>query len=117
VHIDVRAEGRDGKRLNPRKEDLHRWRVIFAERLRDWGIEAEASSQAASGVGRRSLRGWERHPGAAARTRKKRGRPNSGPAARATRSGALKAWAEITKALQRRRIRSTASSARASSTS
>jgi hypothetical protein len=48
---------------------------------------------------RRSLRGWERQPGAAERTRKKRGEYKSGPAARATRSGALKACAEITKAL------------------
>lgn len=99
VHISVRAEGRDGKRLNPRKEDLHRWRETFAERLRSWGIEAEASSQAVRGVSRRSLRGWERQPGAAARTGKKRGEHKSGPAFRATRSGAMQAWAEITKAL------------------
>jgi hypothetical protein len=74
VHISVRAEGRDGKRLNPRKEDLHRWRETFAEKLRDWGIEAEASSQATRGVTRRSLRGWERQPGAAARTWQEAGR-------------------------------------------
>jgi hypothetical protein len=99
VHISIRAEGRDGKRLNPRKEDLHRWRETFAEKLRDWGIEAEASSQATRGVTRRSLRGWERQPGAAARIGKKRGVHKTGPAARATRSGALKAWAEISKRL------------------
>lgn len=99
VHISVRAEGRDGKRLNPRKEDLHRWRETFAEKLRNWGIEAEASSQATRGVTRRSLRGWERQPGAAVRSGKKRGEHKSGPAARATRSSALTAWAEITKAL------------------
>ncbi len=99
VHISMRAEGRDGKRLNPRKEDLHRWRETFAEKLRHWGIEAEASSQATRGVSRRSLRGWERQPGAAARTGKKRSENKSGPAFRATRSGALQAWAEITKAL------------------
>jgi Relaxase/Mobilisation nuclease domain len=99
VHISVRAEGRNGKRLNPRKEDLHRWRETFAQKLRDRGIEAEASSQATRGITRRSLRGWERQPGATARIGKKRGEHKSGPAARATRSGALKAWAEITKAL------------------
>jgi hypothetical protein len=37
VHISVRAEGRDGKRLHPCKEDLHRWRETFAEKLRGWG--------------------------------------------------------------------------------
>ena len=92
-------EGRDGKRLNPRKADLHRWRETFAEKLRGWGIEAEASSQATRGVSRRSLRGWERQPGAAARTSKTRSEHKSGPAFRATRSSALQAWAEITKAL------------------
>jgi hypothetical protein len=56
VHLSARAEGRDGKRLNPRKDDLHRSREVFAEKLRDWGIEAEGSSQATRGVTRRSLR-------------------------------------------------------------
>lgn len=70
-----------------------------AERLRGWGIEAEASWQATRGVSRRSVRGWERQPGAAARTSKKRGEHKSGPAFRATRSSALQAWAEITKVL------------------
>lgn len=99
VHISVRAEGRDGRRLNPRKEDLHRWRETFAEKLRDWGIEAEASSQATRGVSRRSLRGWERQSGAAARIGKKRSEQKCGQAFRATRSGAMQAWAEITRAL------------------
>jgi integrase len=99
LHISVRAEGCEGKRLNPRKEDLHRWRGTSAEKLRDLGIEAGASSQATRGVSRRSLRGWERRPSAAARTGKKRNEHKSGPAFRASRSGALPAWAETTKAL------------------
>jgi hypothetical protein len=32
----MRAEDRACKRLNPRKEDLHRWRETFTDRLRDW---------------------------------------------------------------------------------
>jgi hypothetical protein len=52
VHISVRAEGRDGRRLNPRKADLHRWRETFAEKLREFGIDAEASRQAARGINR-----------------------------------------------------------------
>ena len=98
VHLSVRAAGRDGKRLNPRKEDLHRWRETFAEKLRDWGIEAEASSQATRGVSLRILRGWERQPGAAAHLGR-RGEHKSGQAFRATRSSAMHAWAEISKAL------------------
>ena len=46
VHISVRAESEHGKRLNPRKADLHRWRETFAEKLRGWGIDAEATRQA-----------------------------------------------------------------------
>jgi hypothetical protein len=45
VHISVRAESKRGKRLNPRKGDLHRWRETFAEKLRGYGIEAEATRQ------------------------------------------------------------------------
>jgi hypothetical protein len=98
VHLSVRASGREGQRLNPRKADLHRWREAFAERLRGWGIEAEASSQATRGATRRSLRVWERQPGVAARTRP-RGEHKTGATARATRGSALQAWAEISKAL------------------
>ena len=60
VHLSVRAEGRDGQRLNPRKEDLRRWRATFAERLRGWGIEAEASLQATRGTRHHNERVWER---------------------------------------------------------
>jgi len=60
VHISVRAEGRDGSRLNPRKEDLRRWRETFAERLRGLGIEAEASSQAVRGSRHHDERVWSR---------------------------------------------------------
>jgi len=45
VHLCVKARGVDGVRLNPRKPDLRRWREQFAERLRDHGVDAEASSR------------------------------------------------------------------------
>jgi hypothetical protein len=35
VPFSVRAESRLGKRLGPRKADLHRWRETFAEKLRE----------------------------------------------------------------------------------
>ena len=44
VHISVRAESKHGKRLNPRKADLHRWRETFAEKLRGHGGQALAIS-------------------------------------------------------------------------
>ncbi|MGM9484881.1 relaxase/mobilization nuclease domain-containing protein [Roseateles sp. NT4] len=58
VHISVRAEGRDGRRLNPRKADLHRWRETFAEQLRELGIDAEASRQTVRGINRRPQALW-----------------------------------------------------------
>lgn len=50
VHLSVRAESRTGRRLNPRKADLQRWRAMFAEKLRGLGIEAEASSRSLRGT-------------------------------------------------------------------
>ena len=55
IHLSVRAESMVGERLNPRKSDLHRWRETFAEKLRDLGIEAEATWQ----VTRGETRGYE----------------------------------------------------------
>jgi len=43
VHISVRGESSVGTRLNPRKRDLQRWRETFAEKLRELGLDAEAS--------------------------------------------------------------------------
>jgi hypothetical protein len=97
VHISVRAEGRDGKRLNPRKEDLRRWRETFAEKLRDWGIEAEASSQAVRGSRHRDEWVWSRKKllgrGMAAGDKQKP--PHMSPSHR--RAG--EAWARIAQAL------------------
>ncbi len=95
VHLAVRAEGRDGKRLNPRKEDLRRWRETFAERLRSWGIEADATSQVARGARHRNERVWER------KTAQRRAqRPTKAePLPSGTRKHALQAWVEITRAL------------------
>lgn len=50
VHLTVRARGKDGERLNPRKEDLAMWREWMAHELRARGIEAEATPRRARGV-------------------------------------------------------------------
>lgn len=54
VHLSVKAVGHDGKRLNPRKADLQAWRELFAEKLREQGIEANATPRRARGVVRKS---------------------------------------------------------------
>lgn len=45
VHLCVKARDDDGIRLNPRKDDLRRWRARFAQRLRERGIDVAASSR------------------------------------------------------------------------
>ena len=56
VHIAVRALGDRGERLNPRKTDLETWRQVFAQALRDRGVEAEATPRRARGVTRKAER-------------------------------------------------------------
>ena len=94
VHLSVRAEGRDGQRLNPRKADLRRWRETFAERLRGWGIEAEASSQVTRGSGIATNGCGSARPAAAREAAGEGGGLPTG-----VRQHALQAWAEITRAL------------------
>jgi hypothetical protein len=96
VHISVRAESRHGKRLNPRKADLHRWRETFAERLRGWGIDAEATRQASRGVFRNYPDLWRKRAAEEGRERKPRPQYKSFTA---SRESAAKAWANIASAL------------------
>jgi hypothetical protein len=96
VHISVRAESKHGKRLNPRKADLQRWRETFAERLRARDIDAEATPQAVRGSRHRSERVWEHK--SATRRLPRIAKPEPLPAGR--RRDALKAWVEILRALQ-----------------
>jgi hypothetical protein len=96
VHLAVRAEGRDGRRLNPRKQDLRRWREVFAEKLRGWGIEAEASSKLTRGsrhherLGRRKAR---EHVGVGEHV------PAGDAKLTPARRDAAQAWCEISRAL------------------
>jgi hypothetical protein len=50
IHLCVKALGFDGTRLNPRKADLQFWRELFAEKLLDNGIEANATPRHVRGV-------------------------------------------------------------------
>jgi hypothetical protein len=43
VHVIVKVRSDEGKRLNPRKGDLQRWRETYAEALREHGIDATAT--------------------------------------------------------------------------
>jgi hypothetical protein len=99
VHLSVRAESMHGKRLNPRKADLQRWRETFAERLRGWGIDAEATRQATRG----EVRNYEPLWRTGARKEDRLILPSreikSGAAAANSRTNALVAWIKIAQAL------------------
>ena len=100
-HLSVKAESIDGKRLNPRKTDLHRWRETFAEKLRELDVEAEATRQASRGANRRDERIWQvkaRQQGRLAQSNEPQ--VKSGAGYERSHSGAFQAWGRIKKALQ-----------------
>jgi hypothetical protein len=99
VHISVRAESKHGKRLNPRKTDLHRWRETFAEKLRERGVEAEATRQATRGNSRNYEPLWRIKAREDGRLRTILADSKSGAKARATRAAALESWKHVGRTL------------------
>jgi hypothetical protein len=99
VHISVRAESRDGKRLNPRKPDLQRWRETFAEKLRDWGIDAQATRQATRGQVRNYQRIWRVKAAEEQRLDKVRAPVRSGEGFEKSQAYAKEAWDRIVEGL------------------
>ena len=99
VHLSVRAESRHGKRLNPRKADLHRWRERFAENLRGWGVDAEATRQATRGAQRTVEPLWRIKAREDGRLRS--ASTDSPDVLRRTKSrgSAIEAWQQIARAL------------------
>ncbi|MDR7097441.1 relaxase/mobilization nuclease domain-containing protein [Hydrogenophaga laconesensis] len=94
VHISVKAESTLGKRLNPRKSDLHRWRETFAEKLRGYGVDAEATRQVTRGQSRNYDSLWRIKARESGRLRA--WRPDAKVNARAlmTRAFAVEAWVD-----------------------
>ena len=99
VHLTVRAESRHGRRLNPRKADLQRWRETFAEKLRGWGIDAEATRQATRGENRNYPSPWRIRAEREGRLRTPLRVIKTGSAAEKSRVDAIVAWAKISYAL------------------
>lgn len=99
VHISVRAESKHGRRLNPRKTDLHRWRETFAARLRERGVEAEATRQATRGSVRRHPGLWQVKAREDGRLIKAPATTRKGAGTLASREAAQQAWREIAAAL------------------
>lgn len=99
VHLSVRAESKDGRRLNPRKGDLHRWREVFAEKLRELGILAEATRQPTRGIGRRYPELWQVKARGQGRWHRPRSGLHSGDRGAATHREALDAWRQVSATL------------------
>ncbi len=100
VHLSAKAESKRGERLNPRKADLQRWRETFAERLREWGVDAEATRQAVRGAVRNYPDLWRKKAAAEGRAHEARPARKTGAAAVASRRNAGQAWAHIAAALR-----------------
>ncbi len=101
VHLSVRAESRHGRRLNPRKADLARWRETFAEKLRELGIDAEASRRSARGSTRESSALWRIKALLEGRLRDTRRLDGMGAAVPKAPSRTHEAWLRIAAALSR----------------
>jgi hypothetical protein len=99
IHISVRAESKQGRRLNPRKPDLYRWRETFAEKLRGYGIEAEATRQATRGRSQNPSDLWRLKAQEDGRLQSRRPSRKGGAKASATRKEANGAWMHIGHAL------------------
>jgi hypothetical protein len=99
VHLSVRAESMSGQRLNPRKTDLHRWRETFAEKLRGWGVEAEATRQATRGENRNFDPLWRVKARDEGRLQQSGTAVKTGQRYWDSRAGAMTGWAHIIQAL------------------
>jgi len=100
VHVVVRAERDDGRRLNPRKADLYRWRERFAAALRSYGIEAAATRQVVRGIDRRPDRLWETAARSAGRLDREQA-PRSWQGAGRARSEAFQNWRQLEQAFSK----------------
>jgi hypothetical protein len=101
VHISVRAESRTGKRLNPRKADLQRWRETFAEKLRGWGIDAEATRQRTRGKAHQYEPIWRIKAAEDGRLRTPLRTKKSGQGIDKDQAIAAEAWSRIAEGLSR----------------
>ncbi|MBR5940166.1 MAG: relaxase/mobilization nuclease domain-containing protein [Neisseriaceae bacterium] len=60
-HLNVLIEDDYGRRINPRKNDLYQWRLRFAEKLREQGIECSATRRQHRGLYRKADDGVLKH--------------------------------------------------------
>ena len=97
VHLAVKAERWDGKRLNPRKADLQQWRESFAQKLQDRGIDAIATRAASRNQTQAPQAIWRLKAGEA--VKKPRPAERSSGSTAASRSAAVESWTQLREAL------------------
>jgi hypothetical protein len=85
--------------LNPRKPDLQRWRETFAEKLRDLGVEAEATRRFVRGQPRRHEDLWRKKARDGGRLRIDSARAQPGMDVKSADSRTLEAWVRLGQAL------------------
>lgn len=61
VHLTVKNLGHDGRRLQVNPGDFQKWREVFAKKLRQRGIEAEATPRAPRGVVKKPVKQVIKH--------------------------------------------------------
>ncbi len=86
--------------LHQHQANPHRWRETFAEKLRGWGVEAEATRQATRGANRNFDPIWRVKAKEEGRLRGDSGQAKAGERYQRSRNGALEAWAHIAQVLQ-----------------
>ena len=99
VHLCVKRESVEGQRLSIGTPGLKRWRQTFAERLRGWGVEAEATNQAVRGATRNFDSLWRMNAKDEGRLRTAIRPTKSGPAFERSRAEAMVCWGHILRAL------------------
>ncbi|CAM2191003.1 relaxase/mobilization nuclease domain-containing protein [Burkholderia cepacia] len=108
VHLSVQVRGPNGRRLNPRHKDLQRWRERFAEELREYGVEANATPRRARGITQRYPKQAVIHMVARGET-PRYWKPLPTDAQRdarwAAQGGVFTAWREMAYAMARSRVR------------
>lgn len=60
-HLAIKCRGHDGRQLHTSRTDLHDWREIFAKKLREQGVDAEATPRFTRGVVKKAERSVIRH--------------------------------------------------------
>jgi len=98
VHLAVKVQNRFGRRLNPRKADLQRWREGFAQALRERGIDAQATRQPTHGAVRADQPIWRASPALGRQRKGVLGQQRVDPPT-ATLRDALIAWGHVHNAL------------------